>query len=511
MAQIGTVFTADDAKKQLRTFNKEYGGQQAWLNAYNAVDEFQKQGYQNIENLYAPQQTALATDFSKQQNLVLGDYSTAVADAYKSALEQIGQIGMSDLGQGYKNKLSTDMDVALDNAYKNYLQNYRNQVGDLSANYIGQAGDIYNAALTAQQDIDTYAQQQIANLNTELQTQITNAADYVDAHFNYLSKLYELYEEDPEKYAYIFESDMMAPYVDVGTVGGMQNIVTGLKDIDELYSSMFTDGKLNETGIDFITMMDNLALNEDGYSLDDYLTETNPKLLEWLTSENRYGSTFMDAAGNRTNRAWALGSAGLGADGIISGEYEYKGPTREERYSKGNAASYTVNTDVGNMHKFITNEGDNLVKLDLGNSSFEIKGNPRDKDDGNNFRLTSGGKTYYLEVVPSDKDETAKLTDAQIDDIVKSAGTIKNNEFYYYNDALYLSFVDDTGKVTMRKIQGQGGSGIGDTASTNKTYEELIKLFTKDNLKPRDSVDFKNFNNPTLNPSAYVKNNPYKK
>lgn len=478
MAQIGTVFTADDAKKQLRTFNKEYGGQQAWLNAYNAVDEFQKQGYQNIENLYAPQQTALATDFSKQQNLVLGDYSTAVADAYKSALEQMGQIGMSDLGQGYKNKLSTDIDVALDNAYKNYLQNYRGQVGDLSANYIGQAGDIYNAAWNAQQDVDTYAQQQIANLNTELQTQITNAADYVDAHFNYLSKLYELYEKDKEKYAYIFESDMMAPYVDVGTVGGMQNIVTGLKDIDELYSSMFTDGKLNETGIEFITMMDNLALNEDGYSLDDYLTETNPKLLEWLTSENIYGSTFIDAAGNRTNRAWALGSAGLATDGIVSGEYEYKGPTREERYTNGEVSGRVVNLPIGDLRGIVTKSGDDLIKLEANDkANYEIKGNPRNKDDSNNFRVVSDDKTYYLEVVPSNKDPDAILSDEVLTDIVKSAGTIKNNELYYYNGALYLSFVDDDGKTTLRKVQGQGGSGVGDTASLNKTYNDLIKLF----------------------------------
>ena len=69
----------------------------------------------------------------------------------------------------------------------------------------------------------------------------------------------------------------------------------------------------------------------------------------------------------------------------------------------------------------------------------------------------------------------SKLDDKPLTEINKAVGGIENHKLYYYGDKLYISFVED-GKVELREVQGQGGSGTGDTASTNGTYEKLIKM-----------------------------------
>lgn len=455
----GTVFTADQAANYLKQYNKNHIGEQTWLNAYNA-----------IENTYGSVVRDLDIAAGREESAALEDYSANIAEAYKTAMTQQNQIAASNLGQGFKNQLTDDTNIALESAYNMYRQNFLKNPAQIKSNLLSNVEGIYQASQEAAGQIDTL-----------LNEQARNTADYLNAHFDYLIALYE---KNPE----LFETDAMQDYVNREMQGGVLT-VTGLKDIGAIRNMMFdqspTGGyELNDRGKDFFRQMQSIGIDEDGYSLGSYLYENSPELYEWSIGMNPYDFTFSDAQGN-TNRASALGSIGLGEKGYIrDAGYEWKGGTAAENYAsnKGELVN-TINSDVGIMTQRTTDSGDVVTELspysgDKSWAGYTIKGNPQNKDNYNFKIVMPEGGTYYLEMTSTEDDANAIMPDETLTKVDKAVGGIVSGKLYYYQGNIYYSFVEGNKKI-LRKVQGQGGLNAGDASSKNNSYKELLKIFAK--------------------------------
>lgn len=502
MGQQGAIFTADTAKNYLKEANKNYLGQQTWLEAYKAIDDASQQ----IQSDYLTQISDIDTNASRQisdlsisasraENALLKDYSSDISAAYKAAEEQRRSIAGSELGQGYKSQALTGIDYALEGAYNSYLQNFMLNKSDIKSSLISNSRGVYNSAISAKKDATNYANDSLETLeegrlliDEALEEHARNTADYLNAHFDYLS---ELYERNPNA----FLDDSMQDFVNREMKGGVWK-VTGLKDIGEIRQAMsvYNNGswELTPRGIDFFSQVQAMGYGDDvGYTFADYLFENNKDLYDWSVSDNKYDATYKDSFNRSTNRTGALGSVGLGKDGVIADEgYQWKGGTVEDNLKKNKSESVTYDSAIGNLDYYNTDSGDTLIVP----QELKIKGNPKNKDN-NNFHVEYGGKDYYLELVNSNKNDDAILDDKYLTDIYKTLGGINENQLYYYKDNLYFSFVNEDGSIQLRKVQGQGGSGTFDTGSTNKTYKELI-----DNI--RNSQDYRN--------SSFVKGIKYR-
>ena len=449
MAQ-GTVFTANDAANYLKNANRNYLGQQTWLKAY-----------EDINKAYGGMVTDLSIAAQQQSDAALQDFSDSIANAYDASLRQRNQILGSNLGQGFKDNLLEENDFALENAYNAYLQNFMTEKANIGSNLVSNIGGIYQSAA-----------KDIANVDEQLMLQAQYTADYLNAHYDYLQYLYG---KNPD----FFAGDSMQDYVNREFQDGELK-VTGLKSLDEIRNSMVIQSKdggweLTDRGRDFFRQVQALGYGDDaGTTFSDYLYENNPKLYDWSTSDNQYDSTFTDSFGRATNRTGALGSIGLGENGVIGDTgYEWKGGTPEENLKNNKRepeSKWVTKSGDGKgegtyLPHYKSVGGETLIVLD----GFSVKGNPKNKDN-NNFNIKIGDTKYYLEIV-----KDSKLDDKPLTEINKAVGGIENHKLYYYGDKLYISFVED-GKVELREVQGQGGSGTGDTASTNGTYEKLIKM-----------------------------------
>ena len=447
MAQ-GTIFTANDAANYLKKANKNYLGQQTWLKAYD-----------DINKAYGGMVTDLSIAAQQQSNAALQDFSDSIANAYDASLRQRNQVLGSNLGQGFKTNLLEENDLALESAYNAYLQRYMTENANIGSNLVKNVGGIYESA-----------KKDIGNVDEQLMLQAQNTADYLNAHYDYLQYLYD---KNPD----FFVGDAMQDYVNREFVGGELQ-VTGLKNLDEIRNSMVVqseDGgwELSDRGRDFFSQVQALGYGDDaGTTFADYLYETNSELYDWSASDNQYDATFTDSFGRATNRTGALGSIGLGEDGVIKDTgYEWKGGTPEENLKKNKQepeykSSSPLGKGVGkDLAYYKSVDGETLVVP----TKVTVKGNPKNKDN-NNFRVKLGESTYYLEVA-----KDGKLDDKPLTEINKAVGGIENNKLYYYGDKLYISFVED-GKVELREVQGQGGTGTKDSFSTDGTYEKLIKM-----------------------------------
>lgn len=447
MAQ-GTIFTANDAANYLKKANKNYLGQQTWLKAYD-----------DINKAYGGMVTDLSITAQQQGNAALQDFSDSIANAYDASLRQKNQVLGSNLGQGFKANLLEENDLALESAYNAYLQKYMAENANIGSNLVKNVGGIYESA-----------KKDIGNVDEQLMLQAQYTADYLNAHYDYLQYLYK---KNPD----FFAGDAMQDYVNREFEGGELQ-VTGLKSLDEIRNSMVVqseDGgwELSDRGRDFFSQVQALGYGDDaGTTFADYLYETNSELYDWSASDNQYDATFTDSFGRATNRTGALGSIGLGENGVIKDTgYEWKGGTPEENLKKNKqepmyGSSNLLGRGIVNDLSYYNSVGGKTLIVP---TKMTIKGNPKNKDN-NNFRAKLGESTFYLEVA-----KDGKLDDKYLTEINKAVGGIENNQLYYYDDKLYISFVED-GKIELREVQGQGGTGTGDQFAKDGTYDKLITM-----------------------------------
>lgn len=469
MGQQGAIFTAEAAKNYLKEANKNYLGQQTWLEAYNALSDAANQTNLNYESTIADidkstsrQISDLGIDTRLQESLLTQDYSADIAEAYKSAMAQRQGIAASNLGQGYKEKALLDTDLALESAYDSYRRNFLANKSNLASKLVSNVGGIYRSAISSKEDVYKRTQDELeligeaqTELDTMLEKQAQNTADYLNAHFDYLEALYE---KEPES----FSGADFYDYIDYSLVDGTLT-PGGLKDINAIRNMMFDEGgELNERGQMFFKQIENYGVGS-GYTFGDYLYDTNKELYDWSVGINPYDTSYTDLEGINTNRISALGMIMGGEGGKVDTRYETTNKTIEDLRYANTKSTETDLKDLGKAKEY----GEDLDRVIMPTDIETIGLKDRDNE---NFHIKFTGAdgkkhSYYLEAT---KDE---IDDAITDKIDKLVGGISNGKLYFSDGVIYVGIVDKDGKKKLRKVQGQGlNAGNGD-------YQKLISNF----------------------------------
>lgn len=258
----GSIFTEDDFKRQLYDLNRDYEGKRTWANMF--------------------QQAGLAAQ--QQQSALDYDYANAMSQAYLNSINSGAAISGSNVLQGNKQMLMDQNSLALQQAFEAYSKQHIEGSQQIAQNLAATNSSIDDA----------------------LSEQAKYTADYANAHYSYLQKLYEDYENQENT---IFDNALWSKYLIDEVDENGQPISKRLKTWNELtsaakdengeWTSLYDDNdKLTIAGADFFDQMENFVASTDAKraagakSWGEYLSETNPELLEWASKQNQYDYTL---------------------------------------------------------------------------------------------------------------------------------------------------------------------------------------------------------------------------
>lgn len=269
MAQYGMIYDTASIKSQLAEANRDYYGRKTWEDLYGSID-------------YAKQQQIGALE---------QDYSKATAEAYAAAYRANQGIAASNLGQGYKAAAMEETDLALDEAYEAYKQNYLSGVAEIEA----------------------AAAQQTQVVTDALTEQAENIRDFANTPYQYLQYVFEQYAEGEQKDNIFYNEEMWKRYTkEVKDEAGNLTGERELKSWEELanyaayeeitdefgntkkqWTGLYDEsGNLTIKGADFFDQMINqLAYEGRGISFGQWLAENNQELYDWSQSYNPYDYT----------------------------------------------------------------------------------------------------------------------------------------------------------------------------------------------------------------------------
>lgn len=269
MAQYGMIYDTGSIKSQLAEANRDYYGRKTWEDLYGSID-------------YAKQ---------KQLGQLEQDYSGAMAEAYASAYRANQNIAASSLGQGYKAAAMEETDIALEEAYQAYKQNYLSGVAQ----------------------IETAAAQQTQKVTDALTEQATNIRDFANTPYQYLQYVFEQYGEGEQSENIFYNEEMWKRYTkevkdeagnltgerelksweEIANYGAYEEITDEFGNTKKQWTGLYDEsGNLTIKGADFFDQMINqLAYEGRGISFGQWLAENNQELYDWSQSYNPYDYT----------------------------------------------------------------------------------------------------------------------------------------------------------------------------------------------------------------------------
>lgn len=256
MAQYGMIYDTNTIKSQLAEANRDYMGRKTWENLYGSVD------------------------LAKQQSLSTAreTYDTNVLNAYSEAFKSNQNVMSSNIGQGYKQQIMTDTDLALEQAYEAYRNNYNQQVAQ----------------------INQQAQQSQAQVTSALEQQADYTKQLAEAPYQYLEAQWNRMEDLGEDTNPFYNDKLFSEYTTTDETGARR-----LKTWEEIANKGATDeageftglyddkGNLTTKGIDFYDKMLNFAATQDSglQSFGEWLSGSNQELYDWAKSYNPYDYT----------------------------------------------------------------------------------------------------------------------------------------------------------------------------------------------------------------------------
>ena len=274
MAQYGMIYDTSDIKSHLAEFNRDYYGRKTWEGLYGSIE-------------YAKQ---------KQIGQLGQDYSSAMAEAYASAYRANQGIAASNLGEGYKVAAMEETDLALEEAYNSYRQNY----------------------LSGLAEIETAAAQQTQNVTDALTKQSEYIRDYANTPYQYLQYVFEQYAEGDKSENIFYNEDLWKRYTkevkdeqgnltgerelksweEIVNYGAHESITDEFGNTKKEWTGLYDEqGNLTIKGADFFDQMFNQLADEGrGISFGQWLAENNQELYDWSQSYNPYDYT--DAGSN---------------------------------------------------------------------------------------------------------------------------------------------------------------------------------------------------------------------
>ena len=278
MGEYGTVFTVNNAKRQMLEQNRDVQGNLSWKNmfAYNDLN------------------AARAQELSKV------DYASSVNQAYTAYLQNQNLINNSGIVGSGRQLFNNENAAALQSAYDTFMQRRQADIDAITSGH----------ARIAQ------------GIDDELAYQAQNVVDYQNSHFDYLQYLYDTYrhgDNDP------FEDEMWRRYIITDEYGDerlMTKEELSMPKANELddgtleWESLFDDkGNLTFRGVDFFDQMQNQFANEQNRGITSfgrYLAENNPELYEWSKTYNPYNYT--EAGTNQGTFKTMVGMTSTDAD-----------------------------------------------------------------------------------------------------------------------------------------------------------------------------------------------------
>lgn len=356
---VGYIQTSDQAKKFLQGMR-------------NAT------GSRSFDSLYAANELA----GMKAEQQVEQQYGEQIGQAYKSAMAQRSNILSSNLGTGYKDAMLGDTDQYLTKAYDQYMSKL-SQSKQAIASSVSKANEVvtdelekqaanvleYNKA--APKYADYYMEWLKNNLSEEEYSEIVNSADWknymtadfgddaeTQARYDELTSLEEAGTLSPEQ-----ESELKQLRASYYRLKSEQELTTPayVEEVDpetgETYkhwTSIVDDqGNLTEAGINYYDFLENYAATrkDAGPSWEQYLSETNPELLDWAKTYNPYLAGTKDPFWAGTMRT---------AHGTMSNDYKY---TFLERM--GGLSSKQIDSVFGDINKLTNKSIDDINVNDV--------------------------------------------------------------------------------------------------------------------------------------------------
>jgi hypothetical protein len=317
-----------------------------------------------------------AVDLSADRSAGLArqQYDESISKAYNSAYSQSGVINSSNLGSGFKEALSSDVENSLKQAYESYRNTYASSLSS----------------------IEQQASSAIKSIDDELLLQSKNTKSYIDSIYDYLSDLYirSKGSEDgkilqDEYLNNLFTNDpLWKRWTTAVTDESGAEIGRSLIDKNTLLNELYdAEGNINEQGRDFYNQMMYSLGTSDGvnYSYGKYLSENKPELLEWATSTNLQGVSNYDMVrgllgisdANTSNEIDETGKTD-GTDNTTKGKHKENrryaedgqdGRIDESVLRKYNGDYYSVNSKMDSLVGTIAKYGlKDAVASDLGMS-----------------------------------------------------------------------------------------------------------------------------------------------
>lgn len=269
MAQYGMIYDTASIKSQLAEANRDYYGRKTWEDLYGSIE-------------YAKQ---------KQIGQLEQDYSTAMAEAYASAYRANQGIEASNLGEGYKAAAMEETDIALEEAYNAYKQNYLSGVAE----------------------IESAAAQQTQTVTNALTEQAEYIRDFANTPYQYLQYVFEQYGEGEQSENIFYNEEMWKRYTkevkdeqgnltgerelksweEIADYGAYEEITDEFGNVQKQWTGLYDEqGNLTIKGADFFDQMINqLAYEGRGISFGQWLAENNQELYDWSQSYNPYDYT----------------------------------------------------------------------------------------------------------------------------------------------------------------------------------------------------------------------------
>ena len=356
---VGYIQTSDQAKKFLQGMR-------------NAT------GSRSFDSLYAANELA----GMKAEQQVEQQYGEQIGQAYKSAMAQRSNILSSNLGTGYKDAMLGDTDQYLTKAYDQYMSKL-SQSKQAIASSVSKANEAVTEELdkTAANVLELnksyspyseyYMEWLKNNLSEEEYSEIVNSADWKNymtadfgddaetkARYDELTSLEEAGTLSPEQ-----ETELKALRASYYRLKSEQELTTPayVEEVDpetgETYkhwTSIVDDqGNLTEAGINYYDFLENYAATrkDAGPSWEQYLSETNPELLDWAKTYNPYLAGTKDPFWAGTMRT---------AHGTMSNDYKY---TFLERM--GGLSSKQIDSVFGDINKLTNKSIDDVNVNDI--------------------------------------------------------------------------------------------------------------------------------------------------
>lgn len=356
---VGYIQTSDQAKKFLQGMR-------------NAT------GSRSFGSLYAANEIAGA----RAEQQVEQQYGEQIGQAYKSAMAQRSNILSSNLGTGYKDAMLGDTDQYLTKAYDQYMSKL-SQSKQAIASSVSKANEVvtdelekqaanvleYNKA--APKYADYYVNWLKNNLSEEEYSEVVNSADWKNymtadfgddaetkARYDELASLEEAGTLSPEQEAEL--KGLRASYYrlkseqELTTPAYVEEVDPETGETYKHWTSIVDDqGNLTEAGINYYDFLENYAATRQGKgpSWEQYLSETNPELLDWAKTYNPYLAGTKDPFWAGTMRT---------AHGTMSNDYKY---TFLERM--GGLSSKQIDSVFGDINKLTNKSIDDINVNDV--------------------------------------------------------------------------------------------------------------------------------------------------